>query len=164
MGPSRAKKEEMEQALRAAGCRITRQRSAILEYVAAMDAHPSARQVYGEVKRTAPDVSLATVYNTLGKLVRMRLIKLIDFESSDNRYDRDPEPHVNLICTVCGKIQDFERGLPVALEAVRAQAGFEVRDVRMEYYGQCAECRTRAEPGAGNLGAKRRKAWRRRRT
>jgi Fur family transcriptional regulator, peroxide stress response regulator len=154
----------MEQALRAAGCRITRQRSAILEYLAAMDAHPSARQVYGEVKGTVPDVSLATVYNTLGKLARMRLIKLIDFEASDNRYDKDPEPHVNLICTVCGRIQDFERGLPVALEAVRVQAGFEVQDVRMEYYGKCAECRTRAGPGAGNLRAKGRKAWRRRRT
>jgi Fur family transcriptional regulator, peroxide stress response regulator len=145
----------MEQALRAAGCRITRQRSAILEYLAVMDAHPSARQVYGEVKRTTPGVSLATVYNTLGKLVRMRLIRLIDSSASDNRYDGDPEPHVNLICTVCGRIQDFERGLPVALEAVRAQAGFEVRDVRLEYYGKCAECRTRAEPGAGNLPARR---------
>lgn len=164
MGPSRTKKEEMEQALRAAGCRITRQRSAILEYLSAMDAHPSARQVHGEVKRIAPDVSLATVYNTLGELVRMRLVKLIDFEASDNRYDRDPEPHVNLICTVCGGIQDFARGLPVAREAVRAQAGFDVRDVRMEYYGQCADCRTRTEPGAGNHRGKRRKPWRRRRT
>lgn len=164
MGSSRAKKESMERALRAAGCRITRQRGAILDYLSGMDAHPSARQVHREVRRIAPDVSLATVYNTLGELVRMRLIKRIDLESSDNRYDRDTEPHVNLVCTVCGSIRDLERGLPVAVEAVRAKAGFEVRDVRMEYYGECAECRTRRAPGARNHRGKRRSAWRRTRT
>lgn len=163
MRPAR-KKEEMEQALRAAGCRITRQRNAILEYLAAMDAHPSARQVYREVKRTVSGVSLATVYNTLGTLVRLRLLRLIDFESLDNRYDKDPGPHINLICTACGRIQDFERGFPVPPEEVRAQAGFEVRDVRMEYYGECADCGSRGEPGGTNHPSKRRRAWRRRRT
>lgn len=154
----------MERALRAAGRRVTRQRGAILDYLSAMDAHPSARQVHEEVRRIAPDVSLATVYNTLGELVRMGLIRRIDLEASDNRYDRDPEPHVNLICTGCGRIQDIARGLPVAIGAVRAQAGFDVKDVRMEYYGECADCRTRREPGANNHRGKRRDAWRRTRT
>lgn len=163
MDPPRTK-EEMEQALRAAGCRITRQRSAILEYLASTDSHPSARQVYRDVKRAVPDVSLATVYNTLGTLVRVNLLKLIDFESMDNRYDRDSGPHINLICTVCWRIEDFERGCPVPFEEVRAKAGFDVRDMRMEYYGKCAGCRTRARPGTTNRNAKGRKAWRRKRT
>jgi Fe2+ or Zn2+ uptake regulation protein len=150
-------KEELEQALRADGCRITRQRSAILSYLATTDTHPSARQVYREVKKTVPDVSLATVYNTLGKLVRMHLLKLIDYESLDNRYDRDPGPHINLVCTGCGRIQDFEPGFPVPPEEVRARAGFEVQDVRMEYYGKCAGCGTKTWSGAEHPRTKRRK-------
>jgi Fe2+ or Zn2+ uptake regulation protein len=129
-----------------------------------MDAHPSARQVHREVKCAVPGLSLATVYNTLGKLVRLRLLKLMDFESLDNRYDRDPGPHINLICTVCGRIQDFDRGFPVPPEEARARAGFHVRDVRLEYYGECADCGNRAKPGTMNLRAKRRKECRRRRT
>ncbi len=148
----------MEQALRADGCRITRQRSAILEYLAATDTHPSARQVYREVKRSLPEVSLATVYNTLGKLVRMNILKLIDYESLDNRYDRDPGLHINLVCTGCGRIQDLEPGVPASSEEIRAQAGFSVQDVRLEYYGKCAECGTRAASGAGHPRTKRRKA------
>lgn len=163
MHPAR-KKEEMERALRAAGCRITRQRSAILDYLAGMDSHPSARQVYREVKRTVSDVSLATVYNTLETLVRLRLLRLIDTESPDNRYDKNPEPHINLICTECGRIQDFEKGFPVPPEVIRSQAGFEVRDVRMEYYGECADCGSRARPGGTNHPSKRRTPWRRTRT
>ncbi len=158
------KMEEMEQALRAAGCRITRQRSAVLSYLASMDAHPSARQVYAEVKRSAPDISLATVYNTLGKLVRMRILNLMDFESLDNRYDRDPGPHINLICTGCGGIQDLERGFPIPPEEVKARTGFDVRNVRMEYYGMCAECESGPRRGATNLPKERRKRWRRKRT
>ncbi len=150
-------KEELEQALRADGCRITRQRSAILAYLATTDTHPSARQVCREVKKTVPDVSLATVYNTLGKLVRMKLLKLIDYESLDNRYDRDPEPHINLVCTGCGRIQDFGPGFPVPPEEIRTKAGFDVQDVRMEYYGKCAECGRKALSGAENPGMKRRK-------
>ena len=156
--------EELEKALRVAGRRITRQRSAILAYLASMDAHPSARQVYRQVKRSVPSVSLATVYNTLGMLVRMRVLRLIDFESLDNRYDRDPGPHINLICTRCGRIQDFQPGFPVAPEEVRERTGFDVRDARMEYYGACAECETRVPAGPGNRKAKRRKAWARRKT
>lgn len=154
----------MEQALRAAGCRITRQRSAILEYLASTDSHPSARQVYRDVKRVVPDVSLATVYNTLGTLVRVNLLKLIDFESMDNRYDRDPGPHINLICTVCGGIQDFGWGFPIPPEEVREKAGFDVRDVRMEYYGECDGCRTRAGHVTDDSQAKWREEWRRKRT
>jgi Fe2+ or Zn2+ uptake regulation protein len=153
----------MEQSLRAAGCRITRQRSAILSYLASMDAHPSARQVYREVKRSVPDLSLATVYNTLGKLVRMRILNLIDFESLDNRYDGDPGPHINLICTGCGGIQDLERGFPIPPDEVKVRTGFDVKNVRMEYYGTCAECGSRARRGTPNPQAKRRTEWRRKR-
>jgi Fe2+ or Zn2+ uptake regulation protein len=61
----------------------------------------------------------------------------------DNRYDRDPEPHINLICTACGKIEDFKRGFPVPPGEVKEKAGFDVKEVRMEYYGKCAGCATR---------------------
>lgn len=157
-------KEEMEQALRAAGCRITRQRRVILDYLASTGSHPSAREVHREVKRRVPHVSLATVYNTLGTLVRRNLLRLIDFESRDNRYDRDTGPHINLICTACGGIEDYDRGYPVPLDEVRTDAGFEVRDARMEYYGECARCRARARHFGKDISAKRRNEWRRKRT
>ena len=127
--------------MRASGYRITKQRKAILKYLASTHTHPSARQVYDEARRIRPDLSLATVYNTLETLVRMGLIKVMDFQSADNRHETNLTPHINLICTVCGKIQDFEEDRPVQMDGVERKCGFEVRDFRMEYYGICAECR-----------------------
>ena len=130
----------MEKALRAAGCRITRQRKAILNYLAATDAHPSARQVYLEARKEYPGLSLATVYNTLERLVRLGLIKVLDFQIMDNRHETNLSPHLNLICTVCGSIQDLEGEMYIDAETVKEKAGFDVQDCRMEYYGVCAEC------------------------
>lgn len=134
-------RKELEEAFRAAGCRITRQRKAILDYLASTDAHPSARQVFQEAKKGYPGLSLATVYNTLETLVRLGLLKVMDFQATDNRHETNLHPHINLICTVCGKIQDFEKGLHLHMDTVKKKLGFEVQDYRMEYYGVCAECR-----------------------
>lgn len=86
-------------------------------------------------------MSLATVYNTLETLVKLGLIKIIDFDAMDNRHETNLNPHINLICSGCGKIQDFEYGPPLHTDLVKKRAGFEVKDYRMEYYGTCAECR-----------------------
>jgi Fe2+ or Zn2+ uptake regulation protein len=116
-----------------------------LDYLASTDIHPSARLLFSDVKKKEPDLSLATVYNTLGTLAQKGLIKVIEFDSLDNRYDTNVNPHINLICTSCGKIQDLKEGPPAQPDRVRDETGFEVLDYRMEYYGICEACRSRTE-------------------
>ena len=131
----------MEDALRAAGYRLTRQRKAILNYLVTTDAHPSAQQVFQEAKKDHPGLSLATVYNTLETLARMGLIKILDFQAMDNRHETNLIPHINLICTSCGRIEDFEGGSTIRASEVQEKFGFQVKDFRLEYYGICSACR-----------------------
>ncbi|HYA41886.1 MAG TPA: transcriptional repressor [Syntrophobacteraceae bacterium] len=135
------KARNMERALRAAGSRISSQRRAIIDYLASATSHPSARQIFHEVRKNHPNLSLATVYNTLGVLIRMSLIKVMQFDVTDNRYEPNVTPHINLICTSCGRIEDLEQGVPVQPEEIREKVGFEVLDSRLEYYGLCAKCK-----------------------
>lgn len=141
MNERQKKIRDMEQALRAEGARISSQRRAILEYLALNTSHPSARQVFLNVREKRPELSLATVYNTLGILTRLGIIRVMKFDVTDNRYDPNVTPHINLICTSCGRIEDLEQGFPVSPDRVMEGIGFEVQDCRMEYYGLCAECR-----------------------
>ena len=53
MDPVR-KKKEMEEALRAAGYRITGQRKAIVDYLVFTLEHPSAYKILEEVKKVQP--------------------------------------------------------------------------------------------------------------
>ena len=136
-------KENFIGAFRDSGYRLTRQREKVFEVLAKASRegrHPSARQVLQELKSKDEDISVATVYNTMGSLVRLGLIKVIEFESGDNRYETNLEPHVNLICSDCGSIQDLHVGPSIHTECARERLGFVVTDFRLEYYGRCAEC------------------------
>ncbi len=141
--------KNMQRALKAAGCRISSQRRAIIDHLASADSHPSARQIFQEVRKKHPDLSLATVYNTLGVLTRLGQIKVMQFDAADNRYEPNIAPHINLICTSCGNIEDLGQSVAVGAGEIMEQAGFEVLDSRLEYYGLCARCRAgdRWKPG-----------------
>ncbi len=134
----------MEQALRKAGYRITAQRKAILDYLVYTIEHPGAYRIFEEVKKVQSRLSLATVYNTLQVLTQNGLIKMLTF-SEDNRYEANLSFHINLICTSCGRIQDFEAETHMSPEKVREKIGFEVTAYRMEYYGLCSECKAKAD-------------------
>lgn len=138
------KRQKMEQALRTAGYRITAQRKAILDYLVSTLEHPGAYKIFEEVKKVEPRLSLATVYNTLQVLTQKDLIKMLTFKE-DNRYEANLSFHINLICTSCGRIQDFEADTHVSPEEVREKIGFEVTTYRMEYHGLCSECKAKAD-------------------
>ena len=143
------KRQEMEQALRKAGYRITGQRKAIVEYLVSTSEHPGAYKIFEEVKKVHPGLSLATVYNTLHVLTMNGLVEMLTFRE-DNRYETNLSFHINLICTSCGRIQDFEAGTHMSPEEVREKIGFAVTTYRMEYHGLCSECRAGAEKEGGH--------------
>jgi Fur family transcriptional regulator, peroxide stress response regulator len=139
-------------AFEASGRRITPQQRAILGYVAGRSDHPSARQIHRGLSSRLPRPSLATVYNTLTAMVELGLVREVDFEATDNRYDTNLEPHINLVCGRCGSICDVDHDLPIPPEAIRSELGFEAVDFRIEYRGLCSRCRA---PRATNRGEER---------
>jgi Fe2+ or Zn2+ uptake regulation protein len=135
--------EEIVAAIHASGRRLTRQRQTIIEYLAGRDDHPSARQIFKAMRTGEMPMSLATVYNTLSTLVELGFIKEMEFEAENNRYDTNVSPHINLVCSGCGSIDDLDRRPPVSVAEIRAALGFETTGIRMEYHGICASCRSR---------------------
>jgi Fur family peroxide stress response transcriptional regulator len=119
---------------------MTRQRQAIIQCLAGRDDHPSARQIFSDVKAGKSESSLATVYNTLATLVELGFLAEIEFEDEDNRYDTNVSPHVNLVCDACGTITDFDREPPVSAFEIQTSLGFMTTGIRMEYHGVCASC------------------------
>ncbi len=138
-----ASKKRFQESFRESGFRLTRQRDRIFEHLeraGSKGLHPSARRVYEDLRAEGHDISVATVYNTLGALARKGLVKIIEFESGDNRYETNLDPHINLVCTGCGSIEDLPAGDPIHAETARDRLGFQVVDFRLEYYGLCASC------------------------
>ena len=138
------KKYQMEIALRKAGCRLTSQRVAIVNYLSSTSAHPDAARIFQEVKKVQPGLSLATVYNTLQVLLANDLISILALKD-ENRYETNLSFHINLVCVSCGKIEDFPTESLMMPEVIYEQSGFEVKTYRMEYHGLCLECQKKGE-------------------
>src|SRR5262245_29043780 len=85
--------DEVRTALRKAGCRFTAQRGEVWRYLAAVEDHPTAEQVYRAVRRRIPHISLATVYNALEALVEAQLATKITSGNGSARYDCRGEDH-----------------------------------------------------------------------
>ena len=142
----RKSKSEIIKKLKKSGFRMTRHRQAIINFIAERHDHPSVRHIHEKIRLKDPLISLATVYNTLNMLVKMKLLKEIDFENTDNRYDTNLAPHINLICIICGSINDYKYDLPVDPDIIRAKEGFIVKESKMEYRGICSNCHKKNSP------------------
>jgi len=133
-------KKKIVQGMKAAGLKLTSQRLAIIDFLAGTRSHPSAAATLAAAKKSAPSISLSTVYLTLDALKRAGLIKELEFDDRDSRYEGDVSDHLNLVCQRCGAIEDFHAVLPVPAERIEKRTGFKVSGVRLEYYGHCRRC------------------------
>ncbi|OGO42590.1 MAG: hypothetical protein A2Z04_03270 [Chloroflexi bacterium RBG_16_57_9] len=137
----------MIQDLRTKGLRLTPQRMVIFRALAESDQHLNAYEILEQLKPEYPMLSLATVYKTLELLKDMCKITPTGL-GDGNRYEANPEPHVNLVCTRCGRIQDF---LDPAVEKLHHQvsdhSGFSIHGARVEYFGVCPACQAEGQDG-----------------
>lgn len=151
-----ATKESIAQQLKAKGLKITSQRLAIIEVLMGKrDFHPSARSVYEEARKKKKSLSLSTTYATLNELSRIGVIKTLQFDSTENRYEGNLEEHLNLICEACGKIIDYEVPPVADQQEIAKKTGFSVTGTRLEYYGYCRDCRAKRKGDSGKHARKK---------
>ena len=136
----RANMKELSEELRQEGYRFTHQRRIILEEVQRQQYHPSAKEVYDAVKLRLPNISLGTVYRSLGVLVELGLIRKVEY-GEYARFDANLADHHHLICTDCNQLLDVDAPLPEPLNTQQFKArGFEVQGYKLELYGLCPTC------------------------
>ena len=129
------------EALRSRGYRATPQRIAICRIALNSRAHPSAQQVYDEVKKIHPTISLATVYKTLEVLRDLDLVQEVNLPKGQARFDSYMIPHINLICLKCGIITDMDDATVKEItRKVAAATKFKPTGQRMDVYGICQKC------------------------
>jgi Fur family transcriptional regulator, iron response regulator len=127
--------------LRRSGIQPSAQRVAVAEYVLGTDAHPSADQVWAEVKARVPMISRATVYNTLNLFVRKGLLRQLQLAEGRVSFDPNLEPHHHFIDEATGVVVDVPWD---ALEVRRVEGlrGLEVREYQVVLRGRRGRARS----------------------
>lgn len=120
-------------ALAGHGLVVTRQRRAILHALYGAPQHPTAAQIHAAVQ---PDVTLATVYNTLALLRELELVQELPQVGGQARFDCNAAPHHHLHCTTCGALHD----LPLdAVQVVVTDPSVRAAGVQVTVFGVCPQ-------------------------
>ncbi|MFV2006465.1 MAG: Fur family transcriptional regulator [Longimicrobiales bacterium] len=129
-------------ALEANGHRFTEQRAAIYRFLAHTTSHPTADEVFLNVRSDVPGISLATVYKSLETLVGCGLATRLSYSDGSARYDGRTDPHHHTRCLACGSVSDIPGHLPHGyLRDLHAGSGsFHVMGYRLELTGYCLAC------------------------
>lgn len=126
--------------LKEIGLKATRQRLAILKILEGNTSHPSAEEIYEQLKEDYSSLSLTTVYNTLDILARHNIIQEIGIDAKCRRFDPNPAPHHHFQCKDCGRVYDLDFNIP-NLDDVQVVNGFEIHVLQTYSYGLCPNCR-----------------------
>lgn len=139
--------DKLLQTLRQAGLRITPQRRLICQYLATTQSHPTAAGLYQSLSASHPELSLATVYNTLKVLSELGALVQLNLGDEHTHYETNLAPHVNLICRRCRQVIDVESAQPVdaVLAALPSNIGFQAATVHVQVSGLCAACQKASE-------------------
>lgn len=123
--------------LKGKNIRISKQRILILDYLMTHPIHPTAEEIFNDLKSEDPAISQATIYNNLNLFVKHKLVKELDFNMTSKRYEFYKKSHAHFICEVCGNIEDVEVD-EVGYE--KSLSMYQIDNVEVTFRGICPEC------------------------
>ncbi len=133
--------KELTQLLRDKGYKVTPQRLAVYEQLAAENVHPTAEVLFSRLQAKYPAMSLATVYKTLEILSKLGVINVLNVGEDSFRFDAVKEDHHHVRCINCGAVMDVPAPDSTRLtKAVEAASGYKVKGHQFYFYGLCPKC------------------------
>lgn len=133
--------DSLAERLRRAGLKLTPQRLAVFRALRASRSHPTAEELYREVRRRVPMISRNTIYQTLEALKQAGEISEVGMGNVAARFEPNQERHDHAVCLRCRAILDIP-DQPGWRPRVPRRLGrrFKVLGHRIEFLGYCVAC------------------------
>jgi Fur family transcriptional regulator, peroxide stress response regulator len=116
----------------------TFQRIKVLEYLIKNPCHPTVEKLYKDLHPEIPTLSKTTVYNTLNLFLEAGLVKLLNIEDNEARFDVITEFHGHFKCDRCGCISNFN--INIDMLEPEELTGYQVKDRSVYFKGVCLNC------------------------
>lgn len=122
--------------------RNTKQKEIILEILDHNRIHPTVQEVYSLAKSKYPNISQATVYRNVNKLVEEnKVLRLPETDSEGYHYDINTMPHNHLVCNSCGKIIDiFDNDYEKNIKRIESNNSVKITKSLLILEGICSKC------------------------
>jgi Fur family ferric uptake transcriptional regulator len=121
---------------------LTPQRRVVAEVLVGDHMHLSADEIHGRAVARLPEISRATVYNTLRELVDLGEVIEVSAGGRAKLYDPNAhDRHQHLVCEGCGLVRDVHPAGEADLTLPpRQRVGFTIVAVDVVFRGRCPTC------------------------
>lgn len=138
MSNTKSNLEALTNKLKKNRIRVSHQRLKVLEYLDNHRVHPTVEQIYHGIRQEVPSLSKTTIYNTLDTLIDAGLVRSINIEDNEVRYDIRTDSHGHFKCKSCGEVYDFE--VNTDSFEVKGLDEFKVLTRDIYFSGLCSRC------------------------
>ena len=126
------------------GLKATFQRMSILE-VTDKHGHMSVEDIYEEVIKVHPSISLATIYKNIILMVEKMVLVEVPIAGKKPKYELSKSDHIHLVCTECGEVEDkpcIDETDKVFHDLTESEH-FKLNKRQVNLYGVCEACQAR---------------------
>ena len=122
--------------------RFTEQQKDLVEHVFARHSHFDADQLVKDLEDAGLNISRATVYRTLSKLVDAGMLRKLEIGTKTFfEHDYGYPQHEHLVCGVCGRMIEFQHpAIEAAIEEICSQNQFQTAGHTLIIRGTCVNC------------------------
>jgi Fur family peroxide stress response transcriptional regulator len=123
--------------------RNTSQREATLKILMNTRSHPTADDIYDEVRKGIPDISKGTVYRNLKVLQEMGRVRELNLDGTKSRFEVAIASHYHFRCENCSRVMDLDVPIHTELDSeIAEQTGFIISQHQLEFRGLCHDCQS----------------------
>lgn len=110
----------------------------ILEYLISNENHPTVDDIYQELKKLFPTLSKTTIYLNLNLFVKNNIVKVLNVDNNEQRFDFIKQEHINFFCEKCKKVYD----IPIKeIKIEYENTDHKIKDTILYLKGICKECK-----------------------
>jgi Fur family peroxide stress response transcriptional regulator len=131
----------MEASCRNHGLSLTHQRRTLLETLIQRTDHPTADQLFEDLKEQIKGLSRTTVYRILETFVQAGIVIKISSQQAKSRFDANIRRHHHICCVQCGEVSDLVvSGFDLPAIPDIHPSGFQIYDYAITFTGLCCRC------------------------
>lgn len=135
----------LQSALRTQGHKITKNRTAILEYLSNQDKPIAADEILAHIQSEHQSVNKTTVYRELFFLLEHNFIHEVELGDGKKRYEivLNRPHHHHIVCVNCKSITDIplDKELEGIEQEIEKTTGYELSSHMLEFFGLCKSCK-----------------------
>lgn len=120
--------------------RVTTQQQLIYQVITKSSHHFSVEQVYTEVKKALPRISLATVYRNLERLAERKVIGQVVIRGK-LFFERQIDEHYHVVCLSCSRVDNLDSVPASDIESFFSRnTNYKLISHDLVLYGLCPNC------------------------